>query len=145
MKKSPYEIETFKSVADFPRVITKPYAKEALEIIERKISRLKVEKINYKNNKDFVNTIDKEIKKFEGFKTFIGKKLKEILDAEFEKLTGSKKSKETKVETKVETVETVEIVEKPKDTEDTEETKETKESKESKKIKKTRRKKSEDK
>ena len=96
MKKSPYEIETFKSVADFPRIITKPYAKEALEIIERKISRLKVEKINHRNNKDFVNAIDKEIEKFEGFKDFISKKLKEILDVEFEKLTGSKKVEEPK-------------------------------------------------
>ena len=110
MKKSPYEIETFRSVADFPR-ITKKYAEDALEIINRKISRLKVEKIGYKNAPEFVKNTEREIQKFEGFKSFVEKKLKEFLDSEFQKLTGSKKS-ETKVE-EPKTVETITETEEP--------------------------------
>jgi hypothetical protein len=133
--KNPYEIESFKGVFDFPKRINKKYAKEALSIIERKIQQLKVDKLNAKIE-GAKKHLESEIEKFEGFKSFVEKKLKEILDAEFEKLTGSKVKVEAKVEVKVETVE---------EPEETEETEETEEPKKTKKTRRTRRKKAEDK
>jgi hypothetical protein len=124
LKKNPYEIETFISIADFPRVITKQYALDALAIINNKLNALKIETLRTKGH--YLNAIKNEITKFEGFKKFIQGKLTKIHDEEFVKLVG-KKPEVSKV---------FETPEKPKKTKDT------KDAKNTEKPKKTRKKKS---
>ena len=86
--KNQYEIENFKSVAEFPKIITAGYAKEAMEIIDRKTKALKIETL--KGTGMYLDALNKEIAKFEGFKKFIGSKIQELNDKEFERLTGKK-------------------------------------------------------
>jgi hypothetical protein len=59
LKKNPYEIETFISIADFPRVITKQYALDALAIINNKLNALKIETLRTKGH--YLNAIKNEI------------------------------------------------------------------------------------
>ena len=112
MKKHPYEIQTFLSVGDFPKIITKAYAIDAIEIIDDKLRALKIESL--KASGMYADKIQKEIEKFQGFKKFIGDKLSDIYTEEFQKLTGKKPQSTTKKETKKETKETKEV--KPKRT-----------------------------
>ena len=86
MKRNPYQIQSFISVADFPAKITKPYAHDALKIIEEEINSAKVKTIRAEG--EYLKAIQEQVEKFERFKKFIQGKLKELNDAEFKKLTG---------------------------------------------------------
>ena len=86
MKRNPYQIQSFISVADFPAKITKPYAHDALKIIEEEINSAKVKTIRAKG--EYLKAMQEQVEKFERFKKFIQGKLKELNDAEFKKLTG---------------------------------------------------------